>query len=58
MSKTITGVMQEEIEKVVNEMCDGYCKWPEIYLSWHKDPDEAHEQMMEDKCTNCPLSRI
>ena len=55
---TITDVMQKEIEKVVNEMCDGYCKWPEIYLSWHKDPDEAHEQMMEDKCINCPLSRI
>lgn len=55
---TITDVMQEEIEKVVNEMCDGYCKWPEIYRSWHEDPDEAHEHMMDDKCITCPLSRI
>ena len=55
---TITGVMQEEIEKIKEEVCDGYCKWPDIYLARYEDPDIAHDVMLETECPDCPMCRI
>ena len=55
---TITGVMQEEIEKIKEEVCDGYCKWPDIYLARYEDPDRAHDVMLETECPDCPMCRI
>ena len=55
---TITGDMQKKIEEVIEEMCDKYCKWPEIYLARYEDPDIAHDVMLETECPDCPLSRI
>ena len=50
--------IQEIIDKVIEEMCNGYCKMPEVYLSKYKDPDEAHEAMWNDCCMGCPLNRL
>ena len=52
--ETITGVM----ERIVNEMCDDYCKWPKIYSQRYTDPDMAHECMLYDKCRDCPLCKL
>ena len=45
-------------EKIKEEMCDIYCKMPEFYLSQYKDPDEAHEVMVNECCVKCPLERL
>lgn len=45
-------------EKIKEEMCDHYCKMPEFYLSQYKDPDEAHEVMVNECCAKCPLERL
>ena len=38
------------IEKVKEEMCDGYCKYPEMI--------EEDEDEIADVCANCPLNRL
>lgn len=45
------------IETLREETCDNICKWPEFYLSKYKDPDEAHEWMLLEKCPDCPLNK-
>lgn len=53
-TKTIT----EQIEEVCNEICDNYCKYPQISLEKYKDPDEAYEWLMNHCCEKCPLDRL
>lgn len=43
---------------IAETMCDDYCKYHEIYLSRHKDPDEAYERMQEEVCSHCPLNDL
>lgn len=50
--------MNSDVEKIKEEMCDHYCKMPEWYLANYKDPDEAHEVMVNECCTKCPLERL
>lgn len=46
------------LEKVKEQVCEQVCKWPEAYLSVHKDPDEANEKMLIEQCTYCPSQKI
>lgn len=46
--KTVTEIIVEVIE----EMCDGYCKFPQAYT-----PDEW-EKVIEEVCAGCPLNRL
>lgn len=48
----------QELEQIVNEVCDKYCKFPEQTLSQYKDPDEAGEHLINDFCENCPLNKL
>ena len=45
-------------ETIKEEMCNHYCKMPEFYLLQYKDPDEAHEIMVNECCAKCPLERL
>ena len=54
MSKTVTEIL-EEIEK---EICDSYCKYPEICLAEVKDPDEAEDRLYDTYCVKCPFNKI
>ena len=54
MNETIT----EQLENIKAEICDKYCKWPQLYLESIKDPDDAHEVMLEHKCAKCPTQRL
>ena len=45
---------------VIDEICDKYCKYPDMYVS--KNPDKE-EDMLEDMmyteiCAYCPLNRL
>ena len=48
----------EQIQQTVETMCDKYCKIPGEYLEKYKDPDEAQEVMIEEKCKDCPLNKL
>lgn len=41
-----------------SDICDHYCKYPELYESKYTDSDEALDAMMEDHCDRCPLNRL
>lgn len=49
-----------QIVEAVEEFCDCYCKYPDMYVS--KDPD-ADVDMLEDHmyteiCVNCPMRKL
>lgn len=48
----------EMLQEIAETMCDGYCKWPNEYLSRFKDPEDANEVMLEEKCGSCPMGRL
>ena len=48
--KTIT----QQIEEVAEEICNHYCKWPDI---WNED--KMGMELFESKhCQECPLNRL
>lgn len=53
-TKSIT----EQFEEIKEEMCDKYCRFTELSLETHKNPDEANEWLMHNYCENCPLTRL
>ena len=53
-----TRSISEQFEEIKEEMCDKYCKFTELSLETHKDPDEANEWLMRQYCENCPLTRL
>ena len=50
MEKTIS----EQFEKIKKEMCDKYCKYPNI---WDEEA-KGCELCESDVCANCPLNRL
>lgn len=50
--------LKDLIQEVKEDMCDHYCQYPALYLAKCDDPDDATEQMLEEKCTFCPLERL
>lgn len=43
----------ENIAKIIEDMCDNYCKYPE---SWNSETDG--ELSESDICKNCPLNKL
>jgi hypothetical protein len=48
----------QQLEKIKEDICDNYCKYPEKYLEEIKNPDEAMTEMYERVCENCPLNKL
>lgn len=48
----------DQLQKIADEMCDKYCKYPEQYESQYDDTDEAWDKMMCEVCDNCPLNKL
>ena len=44
----------QQLEEVVEEMCDKYCKWPEM---WDEEM-EGCELSESSICQNCPLNKL
>ena len=47
-----------ELDEITEDVCDNYCKWPELIRSMYKDVDEAQKCLEETKCDTCPLNRL
>lgn len=48
--------IQEQLEKITEQMCDNYCKWPEHPdYNDNLDPDKNMEKLHEEKCSHCPM---
>lgn len=43
---------------VADEICDKYCKYPEICEAERKDPDEAEDLLYGTYCANCPMNKL
>lgn len=52
MANNITDLLEE----VKDEICDRYCKFPREYSDLYEDKNVAHECMLQDVCTDCPLT--
>ena len=49
---TVSGLLQE----IETEMCDNYCKYPEICRK--EQPERAEDLLFEKYCANCPLNKL
>ena len=45
---------------VIDEICDKYCKYPDMYVSKNPDMEEdmLEEMMYTEICANCPMNRL
>lgn len=53
----------EQIASVSEKICNGYCKYPQIYREkylhgQYENADEATERMIEECCNHCPLLEL
>jgi len=48
----------KQLEKIAEEICDNYCKFPQEYNSRTDDPDKNWELLSKEKCENCPLNKM
>lgn len=46
------------IADACEDICNNYCKYPDLYSARYADEDEANDRMMEEICDHCPLNRI
>lgn len=48
----------EEVEKVIEDVCDNFCRFPQMYLQRYNDTDDAAYYMVEEVCKDCPLDKL
>ena len=54
MSKTVTEILGD----IEQEICDSYCKYPEIAKAETDDPDLAADLLYDKYCAKCPFNKI
>lgn len=52
MSKTVTEILGD----IEQEICDNYCKYPEICMK--EQPERAEDLLFEKYCANCQLNKL
>ena len=54
--ETISGM----IIRIVDEVCENYCKYPEMYINKHPeaDADLLEDVMYTEICAKCPLMKL
>ncbi len=45
----------EQLNKIAEEICDSYCKYPDLVKDKFEDPDEAMEWIGDTYCAECPI---
>ena len=51
---TVTGLLSE----ITYEICENYCKYPEVSKGKVKDEDAAEDWLYDHYCVDCPLNKI
>jgi len=54
--KHLAEYIQHEFEEICQEMCDKYCKYPEMEPPEGKGCDWLYED--DSPCQKCPLNRL
>lgn len=49
-----TRTITEQIEEIKDDICNNYCKYPDIY----DEETEGCDLSESDHCRNCPLNRL
>lgn len=48
--------IQDVLEDTLRQICDNYCKYPEMPIPEGKDEDWLCDD--DGPCTNCPLNKL
>lgn len=48
----------EIIEKAVEDFCNNYCKYPDLWDKGEIEHGEYEELSESEICTNCPINRL
>ncbi len=56
MEKKRETTVTDLLEKMTDEMCKDYCKYPDQCRRERKDPADAQE-LLEKYCDKCPMVR-
>jgi len=54
MEKTVMQILDE----IETEICEKYCKYPDVCMTDVKDPDAADDLLYKKYCESCPFNRI
>ena len=54
VQKRVTDILAE----IENEICNSYCKYPDVCMKEVKDPDEAEDRLYNTYCVKCPFNRL
>ncbi len=46
--------VREQIEKIADDFCNNYCKWPDL---WNEE-EEGYGLADSEHCANCPIERL
>ena len=50
--------IRDQLDEIIGEICDHYCKYPAICEAEQKDPCDAEQLLYEKYCASCPLSKL
>ncbi len=46
--------VREQIEKISDDFCNNYCKWPDLF----DEEAEGYELADSEHCANCPIGKL
>ena len=49
---------EEQVGKIIEDIFDNYCRFPEVYLQRYHDVDDAATNLVEEMCCKCPLENL
>ena len=55
--KTEMPTISEQMDAIINEICENYCKYPDVAKSEAKDVDYADDLLYDKYCANCPMNK-
>ena len=51
-NESITGKFLLDLEEVMSEICNGYCKY------YDETEDENFDELLEKHCSECPMKKV
>ena len=50
--------VKKALERIASEVCVGYCKFPEQYVTSDGDEDAQTERLVQEHCEMCPIAQL